>query len=377
MSELTAEERQRAIDIIEEAERKRTTVENGVIKPKKAVAMPIVMKGDEIDLEHVEKIDFIIDNLLSPGLSMLAADPKVGKSWFALFMCLCVAQGRKFLDYDTNKCNCLYFALEDSDNRVKNRIKKIFDGNKLPNTFNYSIDINDLSNGLIEQLELVYESMSDLRLIVIDTLQCIRGQYNNRDGGAYGYDYKEMNLLKEFAKKHNLSMLLIHHTSKADNPNDPFFSISGTRGLTGALDLMMVIKKETVTDKQAKLYIRGRDIEEDAFVIQMNDCKWVKVGSLQEMEQKDALQKYRENPVIIAINKAVEKSGSWRGRLSELIEFAEKNGIHINETPQGLTYTISKLEYELERIDNIQHGTIKNGKASKIHVFKVGQIPFT
>lgn len=376
MPELTAEERQRAINIIEEAERKRTTVENGVIKPKKTVAMPILMKGDVIDLEHVEKIDFIIENLLSPGLSMLAADPKAGKSWFALLMCLCVAQGQKFLDYDTNKCNCLYFALEDSDNRVKNRIKKIFDGTRLPNTFNYCISVNDLSNGLIEQLELVYSSMRDLRLIVIDTLQCIRGQYNNRDGGAYGYDYKEMNMLKEFAKNHNLSMLLIHHTSKADNPNDPFYSISGTRALTGALDLMMVIKKENVTDKQAKLYIRGRDIGDDAFVIEMNDCKWVKVGSLEEMERKDALQKYRENPIVIAINKAVEKSGSWRGRLSELIEFAEDNGIHINETPQGLKYTISKLEYELDRIDNIQHGVINKGKASKIHVFKVGKIPF-
>ena len=59
------------------------------------------------------------------------------------------------------------------------------------------------------------------RLIVVDTLQCIRGQYNNKDGGAYGYDYKEMNKLKSFAKKHNLAMLLIHHTSKMDNPNDP------------------------------------------------------------------------------------------------------------------------------------------------------------
>ena len=57
------------------------------------------MKGGMIDLDHVEKIDFIINNMLSPGLSMLAADPKIGKSWFALLMCLCVAQGRKFLGH--------------------------------------------------------------------------------------------------------------------------------------------------------------------------------------------------------------------------------------------------------------------------------------
>lgn len=353
-------------------------LDNGKFRPRKKVEMPVIMNGTDIDLNHIERIDFIIDNLLSPGLSMLAADPKIGKSWFSLLMCLCVAQGIKFLDYDTKKCNCLYFALEDSDNRMKYRIKQLYDGQKLPCTFNYSTNVNDLSNGLMEQLELVYNSMKDLRLIVIDTLQCIRGQYNNKDGGAYGYDYKEMNLLKTFAKEHNLSMLLIHHTSKADNPNDPFFSISGTRGLTGALDLMMVIKKDKAMDRQAKLYIRGRDIGEDAFVMEMKNCKWIKIGTLEDMEEQDALRKYRDNPIVRAINKAVEESGEWRGRMSELIEFADKNGICISLTPQKLTSEVAALEYQLNRIDNIQHGTINKGHASKIHVLKrVNEAPFS
>lgn len=332
--------------------------------------MPLVMEGGNVDLENVEKIDFIIDNLLSPGLAMLAADPKIGKSWFALLMCLCVAQGKKFLDYDTKKCTCLYFALEDSDNRVKSRIKRIFDGDKLPNTFCYSIEVNDLSNGLIEQLEMVYNSMSELRLIVIDTLQCIRGNYNNKDGGAYGYDYKEMNTLKKFAKSHNLSMLLIHHTSKMDNPNDPFFSISGTRGLTGALDLMMVMKKKDAMDKQAKLYIRGRDVDSDAFIIEMKDCKWVKVGSLADMEAEKQLQEYHNNPVVRAVNALVKDTGEWRGRMSELIEAAAKIHIDIYETPQKLANTITKLEEKLYLIDHISHGTVGNGTGSQPHVFR-------
>jgi RecA-family ATPase len=328
------------------------------------------MKGGMIDLEHVEPIDFIIDDMLSPGLSMLAADPKIGKSWFSLLMCLCVSQGRKFLGYNTHKCNVLYLALEDSDNRMKSRIKRIFEGDKLPDTFNYCIEINDLSSGFIEQMELVCQSMSDLRLIVVDTLQCIRGQYNNKDGGAYGYDYKEMNKLKSFAKKHNLAILLIHHTSKMDNPNDPFFSISGTRGLTGALDLLMVIKKENVSDKQAKLYIRGRDVDNDAFVIEMQDCRWAKVGTLEEMQERDTLRQYQNNPIVRAVNKALEESGQWRGRMTELIEFAEQNGIHINFTPQQLSKEINSLEYQLRMIEGIEHGTVGNGKGSSPHVFK-------
>lgn len=356
----------------------KAVLDNGKVRPRKKVEMPVIMNGTDIDLNHIERIDFIIDNLLSPGLSMLAAAPKIGKSWFSLLMCLCVAQGIKFLDYDTKRCNCLYFALEDSDNRMKYRIKQIYDGQKLPCTFNYCTEVNDLSNGLMEQLELIYDSMKDLRLLVIDTLQCIRGQYSNKDGGVYGYDYKELNLLKTFAKAHNLSILLIHHTSKIDNPSNPFDSVSGTRGVTAALDLMMVIKKDNVMDKQAKLFIRGRDIGDDAYVMEMKNCKWIKIGTLEEMEEQDALQKYRANPVVMAINKAVEESGEWRGRMSELIELADKNGIYISLTPQKLTSEVSALEYQLNRIDNIQHGTINNGSGSKSHIFrKVNDTPFS
>jgi len=346
------------------------TTENGVIKPKKPIEIPALMKGGMIDLGNIEPIDFIIDDMLSSGLSMLAADPKIGKSWLALLMCLCISQGKKFLGYNTHMCSVLYLALEDSDNRMKSRIKRIFDGDKLPDTFNYCIEINDLSNGFIEQMELVCETIDNLRLIVVDTLQCIRGQYNNRDGGAYGYDYKEMNKLKSFAKKHNLAIQLIHHTSKMDNPNDPFFSISGTRGLTGALDLMMVIKKEKAADKQAKLYMRGRDVDSDAFVIEMDNCKWKKVGTLEEMQERDALIQYRDNPATRAINRILEESGQWRGRMTELIEFAEGNGIHINLSPQKLSKEINNLEYQLKMIDGIEHGTIGNGKGSSVHVFK-------
>lgn len=331
--------------------------------------MPALVKGGEIDLEHVEPIDFIIDGLLSPGLAMLAADPKIGKSWFSLLMCLCVAQGKKFLGYNTHKCNVLYLALEDSDNRVKSRIKRIFDGDRLPDTFNYCIEVSDMSSGFIEQLELVCQSMDDLRLIVIDTLQCVRGQYNNKDGGAYGFDYKEMNKLKAFAKAHNLAILLIHHTSKTSNPNDPFFSISGTRGLTGALDLMMVIQKDNVADRQAKLYIRGRDIDSDSFVMELQNCRWAKVGTLEEVQERDALRQYQNHPVVRAVNSALEESGKWRGRMMELIEFAEQRGIHINLTPQQLAKEISSLEYQMQIVDGIVHGIVRNGKASSIHVF--------
>ena len=332
--------------------------------------MPFIYNGAAIDLDDIEEIEFIIENLLTPGLAMLASEPKAGKSWFALLMCLCISQGQKFLGYKTVECPCMYLALEDSNARIKNRLKKIYSEKKLPSNFNYVLKAEDLSNGLIEQLEMIYNKTTGLKVIVIDTLQCIRGKFNNKDGGAYGYDYKEMNALKDFAMRHNLAILLLHHTSKADVPGDPFFSISGTRGITGALDLMMVMKKEDVNDKQSKLFIRGRDVESDAFVIEMQNCKWKKVGTIEEMEAERELERYHKHPVVRALNALLKDEKQWRGRMTNLIEEADALGIDIIETPQKLITTLKKLEERLYFVDHIRHYTISNGSGSATHVFE-------
>lgn len=47
-------------------------------------------------------------------MNILASPPKYGKSWMVLALCLAVAIGGRFLEYSTNKCGCLYLALEDS-----------------------------------------------------------------------------------------------------------------------------------------------------------------------------------------------------------------------------------------------------------------------
>ena len=42
---------------------------------------------------------YIVENLLYPGLYILAGAPKIGKSWLALDLCLSVAEGEPFLKH--------------------------------------------------------------------------------------------------------------------------------------------------------------------------------------------------------------------------------------------------------------------------------------
>ena len=46
---------------------------------------------EEIMTQPLKPIEFVVDNLITQGLFILAGAPKIGKSWLALDICLSVA----------------------------------------------------------------------------------------------------------------------------------------------------------------------------------------------------------------------------------------------------------------------------------------------
>lgn len=69
-----------------------------------------------------------------------------------------------------------------------------------------------IGNGLDEQLENFVREHPDTKLIIIDTMQKIR----EVGGEAYSYasDYEIIGRLKQFADKHCICVLTVHHTRK-------------------------------------------------------------------------------------------------------------------------------------------------------------------
>ena len=59
-------------------------------------------------------IRFVVSGLLPQGLHVLAGAPKVRKSWLALHLCLCVAQGKPIWELLVTKGDALYLCIEDS-----------------------------------------------------------------------------------------------------------------------------------------------------------------------------------------------------------------------------------------------------------------------
>ena len=49
--------------------------------------------AEDLQNRTYEPTHFLVDELIPEGLHILAGAPKIGKSWLALWLCLCVAQG--------------------------------------------------------------------------------------------------------------------------------------------------------------------------------------------------------------------------------------------------------------------------------------------
>lgn len=201
-------------------------------------------------------IRFIIDGLLPQGLHILAGAPKIGKSWLALTLCLCVAKGEPLWSFAAQQCSVLYLCLEDSYQRIRCRLLDLTED--APDTLHFSIIAEQLHGGLEQQIERFLLEHPDTGLVVIDTLQRIRGSGDS--GNPYANDYRDIGALKALADKHRIAILLVHHIRKLKS-DDPMDMISGTNGISGATDTNFVLMKTSRSKSTATLYCTGRDIE--------------------------------------------------------------------------------------------------------------------
>ena len=78
--------------------------------------------ADTLMTTPLPAIRYVVDQLLPQGLHILAGAPKVGKSWLALWLCLCVSKGEPVWEFSTTQGPVLYLCLEDSYARIQSRL---------------------------------------------------------------------------------------------------------------------------------------------------------------------------------------------------------------------------------------------------------------
>lgn len=331
------------------------------------------ISAEELENADLPPIRFVVKKLLACGLALIVSLPKFGKSWLALLLCLCVSQGWRFLGYETNQCRCLYLALEDSKQRLQARMKMLLAGRQAPKQFDFAVSCHTLDDGLLDELESYVNDKPDTGMIVIDTLQKIRGESRKRES-SYAADYREMAALKAFADSHHIALVLIHHLRKMGDDGDPFNRISGTNGIFGAADTAMVLTREKRRDSETIMSVEGRDIERAEIVLSFDkdSGKWVNEGDVDDVMERKALKAYRESPLVLTVKKLLDQSPEkrWIGTATDLMN-AGKYIVHgyISSSVKALSKDIKANERLLLDCDGIIHSTRKNGNAGVKHVF--------
>ena len=181
----------------------------------------LTIDGETLMSQPLTPLNFVVDTLLSQGLHILAGSPKVGKSWLALWLAVTVAKGEAVWGMGVKQGTTLYLCLEDSTLRIQNRLFEITED--APASVHFTTNSDTLGKGLEEQLRAFLSEHPDTVLVIIDTLQMIRGTgYDN----TYANDYRDLSVLKHIADTHGIAILLVHHLRK-ELADDVFSRISG------------------------------------------------------------------------------------------------------------------------------------------------------
>lgn len=319
----------------------------------------------ELQGENIEPPTWVVRDVLPTGLAILCAPSKIGKSWMMMQLGIAVAEGKEFLDFKTNPSGVLYYALEDSKARLKDRLNKMLKGKTAPSNLRFVTQADTVDGGLLEKIEEELRTFPGIKLIIIDTLQKVRGKAI-RNESMYSGDYREMAKLKDYADKHKVCMLFVHHLRKMLDETDVFNMISGSTALMGAADTIFIISKKKRKEENAELSMTGRDIAQSDLVIAFSkvDYKWIVEGTAEEVAYRKEREEYESSPLVQTIKEIVKRNpmGAWVGTVDDLKkEIYDVTGKQIADSNAAIGKAIEKFEYRLY-CDDIEHKVTRTSK---------------
>lgn len=299
---------------------------------------------------------FVVPGLISEGLSLLIAAPKIGKSWFVLALADATARGGDFMGIDVEQRPVLYMATEDVPKRIQER-GEILGIPEFPSDCMF-IHRFDPADTLAIMREFMSMRSDQRPLVIIDTLGMVKPSKGSSQD-SYDHDYKTLAAIKGVADEFGGASLVVHHNRKAE-AEDFIDSINGTQGIAGAADTIIVLRRKR-GESDAQLHMTSRDSgDEGSYAANFDGGHWSMPGgalseaarALGQREARKALdddslailelvndreaQGYATTPGDVADRMGWEKkkAGTYLARLSEHHIRRSARGVY-RGLPQG------------------------------------------
>jgi len=220
---------------------------------------PETMKGSELMEAEIIEPRWVVPGLMPVGLTILAGKAKLGKSFLVLGMAVALAQGGKVLGkIKVAPVEVIYLALEDPLWRIKNRLAEMEVDKEEIERLHIATSWQKGQKGIAD-LDKWLGDHPNTKAVFIDVLERFRSP-EKKPEQIYRGDYRDIAQIKNLSNKHNVAIVLVHHTRKATSSDD-LDLVLGSTGLTGGADTVLVMKRRR-GENNALLSITGRDIEE-------------------------------------------------------------------------------------------------------------------
>jgi AAA domain-containing protein/FaeA-like protein len=219
---------------------------------------------------------WVVDGLIPEGLTVFAGASKLGKSFVCLDMAAGIAAGDQVLGgMIPEPGDVLYMALEDTSRRLMERLHM-----REPDRGDWPWDrltlvTQDLRDGQpLGDLMLQWiEEVDKPLMVIVDTITRFGGQSQSRSG--YSADVDWMSKFHNAAVSNGIALIGVTHTNqmKLEEGDDWFNKISGTTGIVGTADQVMLLDAQR-GEPEGLLRYAGRDIEEGALTMRRVGPWW-------------------------------------------------------------------------------------------------------
>jgi RecA-family ATPase len=229
---------------------------------------------DAVDLLAAEfrETPDILAGVVPVGVTLISAAPKVGKTRFLTQLSVSAVRGAPFLSRHVTHTKVLTLALEDGARRYRKSLGYLV-GTNWPGRSDLTIRTTSkrLDDGGITAIVQHLDRHPECKLVIIDVLERVRPR--GRGTNAYRLDYEALAPLQRMANLRQIAIVVVHHSNQRSEVSDVFEKVSGTSGLIGVVDSLMLLQRRR-GDEVGMLSVSGREVEDQEIALGFQDGWW-------------------------------------------------------------------------------------------------------
>jgi hypothetical protein len=279
--------------------------------PDAARLVANIRTGAWLDAQVFPPLTYAVPGLIPEGSVLLVGAPKIGKSWLVLSIALAAAGGGRALGIEVPKRPTLYLALEDGDRRLQDRCRRLLADDPIPPDVEF---LTRVEPGRVADTIATWVHWHDEPLVILDTLGKVMPPALMGES-SYQRDYRVGTALKRIVDEHQGMTLLVNHHDRKANAEDFVDAVSGTHGLAGAADTVIVLARDR-QETAGLVKVTGRDVAEGEYAVRFLD------GAVWELHGHD-LEAAREKA------QAMRATAGVSDRMLDVV-------LYVHEHPEGV-----------------------------------------